>query len=115
MLRPARTSAGTLDSGMAERDDLARELPDWCPLSPDEARGIERELFRELAPTHVLRGTSATALARGPDHPDDVLFRLEAAPARYAVVHLTWSVEARPEFPFTRLYPTLVDIADDAS
>jgi hypothetical protein len=99
---------------MPESYDLERVLPDWRPLLPEEAQRAQRELRNELSPSHILYGVSATALAQGPDHPDDFLFRIEGPQEYFAFVHLSWAREATGEFPYTKLYPTLRDFADDA-
>ena len=99
---------------MPERFDLEHLLPDWRPLSPEEAQRAQRELRNELSPAHILYGVSASALAQGPDHPDDILFRVEGLQKPFAFVHLSWAREANGEFPYTKLYETLRDLADDA-
>ena len=72
--------------------------------------GLEKELRKEVATTHVLFGVEAISIARRIDN-DDVLFYLPKYKNPFAVVHLTWS--GRPEdnsvFPYTKLYTSLKD------
>lgn len=74
----------------------------WTAIEDgEEARGLERELARELPPGHRLAGRAVRALARGPDD-DDVLYGLPDD--ALAVVHLTWRRETDPEWPWTAVY-----------
>lgn len=66
---------------------------------------LERELQRELPTGHVLQGHAALAIARRQAR-DDVVFVLDDG--RICVVHLTWSVETNPNWPycfFVREFP----------
>jgi hypothetical protein len=82
--------------------------PPWSAVQGSAT--LEAELGRELGEEHPLRGARARAIARHDDG-DDVLFALEGGPARFAVVHLTWSgvVEADPRWPAFACYETLSD------
>jgi hypothetical protein len=80
---------------------------DWSAINdPDEARRLERELAREVAPTHVLSGRKVTAIGRRARR-DDVLFRLDDG--TFAQVHLTWSVERDPFWPRTERYASFAE------
>ena len=79
-------------------------LEPWRPLDDPEAKCLEKELRRELPRGHALRGRSVRALA---SHVDDILFEISDSPTRYAVVHLTWNRETRPEWPHTVFYASL--------
>ncbi len=73
--------------------------------TPQVQRRADRlsiELQREIPSTHVLFGTTATAIAHRIDQ-DDVLFELEGQ-MPLAVVHLTWSREKDPRWPKTTLF-----------
>jgi hypothetical protein len=82
------------------------------PWHPGDQPLLHEELHRELSSKHQLFGVQARAIAVRQDN-DDVLFELSgnAAPAAFAVVHLTWSghPDQFPTFPGTHLYPTFAD------
>lgn len=61
-------------------------------LKPWYATEVElsHQLQKELKPGHVLYGKQVRTLARRQDN-DDVLFEVDDAAFRFAVVHLTWS------------------------
>lgn len=68
------------------------------------AEGLEKELHKELAPTHPLFGLKAQAVATRSDN-DDVLFLLPNQ--QMAVVHLTWrQKQEQLPWPGYALYPT---------
>jgi hypothetical protein len=77
--------------------------PPWVPVTGSALRD---ELIRELCPDHVLHGVAVTPLARRGTR-DDVLFQLDDGTGRVAVVHLTWSRETSPEWPWTTLFESL--------
>lgn len=81
----------------------------WHPVSGTEARGLERELARELPAGHVLKGAHVRAVARRLDC-DDVAFELDDG--RMWVVHLTWIVESDSLWPHSELVGVLPE--DDA-
>ena len=58
-------------------------------MEDSHAQSFVAELQRELSPEHPLFGQRFIAVARRFDC-DDALFRIEGAPERFAVVHLTW-------------------------
>ncbi len=80
----------------------------WQLISPDYAPKAEAELHREMCAGHVLFGRSAAAIGRRKDC-DDVLFYLGEALPRFAVVHLTFQQETRPEWPRTSVFDSLDD------
>ena len=61
------------------------------------------ELHRELCATHPLHGRTAVPLGQRINC-DDVLFHLPEGPHPFAIVHLTWTVETDPEFPWTTFF-----------
>lgn len=70
---------------------------------------LEAQLERELGPDHPLHRVGARAIARRQDN-DDVLFALDAGPAEFAVVHLTWARDhADTGWPKFELYDTLAE------
>ena len=121
----AEDPRATLDRGskhfaslVSLRDDLARvrstaaeitiddgQLPDgWSALTADQAARFGAELVREVGEQHILWRVATTALARC-DGCDDVLFRLDESPVRWATVHLTWSGKAEPgSYPMWEIY-----------
>ena len=89
----------------------------WEPLGdsavPSPAK-LEAELARELAPGHILEGSTFQAVARRFDV-DDVLFHITSPEEMYAVVHLTWSGEreADSKWPHTETFSTLAKFVND--
>ncbi len=78
----------------------------WHAISPDYAAKAESEIHREMCSGHVLFGRSVTAIGYRQDR-DDVLFHLGESAPSFAVVHLTYQREARPDWPSTTLFDTL--------
>jgi hypothetical protein len=78
----------------------------WYAISPDYAAKAEAEIHREMCAGHVLFGRSVTAVGYRQDC-DDVLFYLGESAPQFAVVHLTYQRETRPEWPSTALFATL--------
>jgi hypothetical protein len=76
------------------------------------APSFEAELQKELAPNHPLFGQPVAAIARQLGS-DDVLFRVEVKPVRYAVVHLTRSGKTEP-WPFSPSVEFFVSLEDFA-
>jgi hypothetical protein len=82
--------------------------PRWESLTPDEAKGFERELQRELSAGHKLYGRQVEAIARAVDQ-DDVLYKLVGS-EQVAEVHLTWaSGPEQPPWPGTALYSSYLE------
>ncbi len=78
------------------------ELPSgWRAIGGAEAKALDAELRRELPAAHVLAGRSVHAIARRDDQ-DDVLF--EDGDHTVYFVHLTYSAETDPQWPFTERY-----------
>lgn len=84
-------------------------LEPWRSITDDERRALEAELRRELGAGHPLSGMTSRALARRQDC-DDVLF--EVGGVGVAVVHLTWSREARSDGPSAEIYHSLSEWID---
>jgi hypothetical protein len=78
----------------------------WLAVSPDHAPKLEAELHRETRAGHVLFGRSVTAVGRRQDC-DDFLFYLGDVSPQFAVVHLTFQQETRPDWPSTALFDSL--------
>jgi hypothetical protein len=70
------------------------------------------ELRRECPPGHALYGVSVALVARRCDC-DDVLFRLCDGSARYAAVHLSFTVEKDPRWPSTEVFNSLAEFATE--
>ena len=92
-----------------EKDDL-EWLEPWAPVDELLRDALERELDRELVAGHVLFGREIRALARRHDR-DDVLFVAES-PRQFAVVHLTYARETRPEWPHAMIFGSLQEFAE---
>lgn len=78
----------------------------WRDVSRSEAESLERELARELAQGHPLRGRSWRAVARRGDS-DDVAF--EVTPGGLCVVHLTYREETDSRWPASEFVEHLPD------
>lgn len=78
----------------------------WGPIPSQHAGGTAAELQREICAGHVLFGRSVQAIGRRQDC-DDVLFYLGQNAPQFAVVHLTYQRETRPEWPGTSLFDSL--------
>ena len=75
----------------------------WYPLERPQSLNLETELHRELASTHQLYGRQLRAVARRGGR-DDILFVAADGSGPVYCVHLTWSVEKNPEWPWTTIY-----------
>jgi len=76
------------------------ELPEgWILLSENSARTMKEELQREICNEHILHGKEVYAIARREDR-DDVLFSVKDEENPLYSVHLTWSQESKPDWPF---------------
>lgn len=85
-----------------------RTFPDgWFAVSAQEADAFAMELHREVSSAHPLYGKSLLCLARRKDR-DDFLFQSTSEAACY-VVHLTWSPEKAPDFPWVTCF---IDVQD---
>src|SRR5262245_54434334 len=78
----------------------------WRPVPPDHAAEAAAELQREMCAGHVLFGRAVQAVGRRQDC-DDVLFYLGESAPQFAVVHLTYQRETRPEWPSTSVFDAL--------
>jgi hypothetical protein len=83
----------------------------WIPVSVETAAKLEAELRRELPRSHQLAGRSLRAVARR-DNTDDVLFELATGEGPVFCVHLTWSVERKPPWPWTDRYDSITDFVE---
>jgi hypothetical protein len=80
----------------------------WYALREDWARKAEAELRREVCSEHALFDRNAIAIGQRQDC-DDFLFFLGDTPPSYAVVHLTYQHETRPDWPQTEFFDSLDD------
>src|SRR5687767_5876703 len=88
------------------------QLPEgWIPVEGDAAASLEAELRRELPASHPLHGRRLQAFARRLDR-DDILFRPIGGDAPIFWVHLTWSVESEPKWPWTETYQSVADFLE---
>jgi hypothetical protein len=78
----------------------------WQPLPSEHDSATVAELQREMCSGHVLFGRTVQAIGRRQDC-DDVPFYLGETAPQFAVVHLTYARETRPEWPSTSLFDTL--------
>jgi hypothetical protein len=77
--------------GSPVNDELTGAVfkPPWHATGLGQAEQLAEELNREIPSNHVLAGCGVVAVAKRHDC-DDVLFRIEGSPQRYALVHLTY-------------------------
>jgi hypothetical protein len=64
------------------------------------------ELRREVCPGHLLHGRECQPVAQATDDPNEFAFATDHPDFPVAFVHLTWSVETSPKFPYTVGYPS---------
>lgn len=88
-------------------------LPEgWVSITPKEAAAFQRELQREISTEHAVFGLPLRAIARHGNQ-DDYLFATGESPeGPVYVVHLTWSVESDPQWPWTMRYESLSEFLD---
>ena len=67
----------------------------------ETAPSLSAELQRECCPAHPLHGRSCMAVAAARDDPNEFVFLTDHPAFPIAFVHLTWSVEKDPMFPYT--------------
>ena len=80
----------------------------WAELRPEDMGSLERELARETCLGHPLHGSRVKALYRRYPH-DDVLFEVFGSDCPYYCVHLTWSAETDPNYPYITRFRSLED------
>lgn len=83
----------------------------WVVVDSAMAAKFEAELRRELPAGHQLHGRALRAIARRDDR-DDVLFVPIVPGASVYRVHLTWSVETDPRWPWTEVYDSVDDFCE---
>jgi len=82
----------------------------WSVQGTPDAADLENELARELAPGHVLAGTSLQAVAVR-RHLKEVIFWLPDT-SEWVLIHLTHRQETDPRWPsptFAKEWAALVD------
>lgn len=81
--------------------------PPWYSVAEDpaEAAAMEHELRRELSAGHPLFCLPIRTIGRR-QRTDDVLFMIDDGTGRVAEVHLTWTQNESPPWPFTTIYPS---------
>jgi hypothetical protein len=67
----------------------------------EAASTLSAELQRECCPAHPLHGRRCAPVAAARDDPNEFLFVTDHPEYPIAFVHLTWSVETDPMFPYT--------------
>jgi hypothetical protein len=89
----------------------APQLPyKWSELRPEDIGQLEVELARETCERHPLHGARVKALFRRYPH-DDVLFEVSDRDYPYYCVHLTWSKETDPHWPWITRFRSLEDFS----
>ncbi|WP_438449494.1 hypothetical protein [Gorillibacterium sp. sgz5001074] len=75
------------------------------PWKREESEIYKHELLKELSGSHILKDKEVFIVARRIDR-DDVLFKLQTNPVKYAQVHLTWKgkIEEDNKWPRTNIY-----------
>lgn len=67
---------------------------------------FEAELQHEVCPSHPLYRVECRAVARSREHHDEFIFVTAHPGMPVAFVHLTWTIESNPTFPYTVGYPS---------
>lgn len=78
-------------------------------LDAQKTERFNAELVREVAPGHLLHGENSAQVLGRFEFSDDFLYLLPDG--RVAQVHLTWTAETAPDWPWTTLYPSFFDWA----
>lgn len=85
-------------------------------LKPWHADDIDLtvQLQREINKKHILYSKSVKTIARRQDN-DDVLFEVDSAEFKYAMVHLTWAQKTLddPKYPRTEMYKDWQDVYEN--
>ena len=66
----------------------------------ETAPSLATELRRECCPGHLLHGRSCVPVAANRDDPNEFVYLTDHPDCPIAFVHLTWSVESSPIFPY---------------
>jgi hypothetical protein len=80
----------------------------WVAVRPEDVGRLERELARETVQNHPLYGAQVKAVYCRYPH-DDVLFEVFGSDYPYYCVHLTWSIETKPDWPFITRFSSIED------
>jgi hypothetical protein len=89
------------------------DLPhDWYLLSKEQAIRMKKELAMETCAEHLLYGKEVVVIARK-DGRDDFLFSVSGAASPLYVVHLTWSKETKPEWPWVTPFRNKEDFLEN--
>ncbi|MGN5633019.1 hypothetical protein [Streptomyces sp. AC154] len=78
---------------MKDTDRVAALGDDWCDMAEGcglDHTALSRELRTEVHPAHPFFGAALEVIAHRWSN-DDVLCRHRDTPARYSILHLTWS------------------------
>ncbi len=85
------------------------EMPEgWSLLNANESDPMNKELRREVCKGHVLFNKEVCAIARRHDR-DDVLFSTKDTEFPLYCVHLTWSQESTPDWPYVTAFKSKSD------
>lgn len=88
-------------------------LPDrWDVLTEAETLKFTAELNREMCETHMLYGSAVKAIARF-EKRDDFLFCDSDVESACYVVHLSWTEETKPDFPWTTKFDSIDDFVSN--
>lgn len=90
--------------------DTIHFLKPWNPDDTDLTAQLQREINKE----HILYGKAVKTVARRQDN-DDVLFEVEGAAFKYAMVHLTWAQKTSDNamYPRTETYKNWQDVYEN--
>ena len=76
-------------------------------VNPNVATTVLGELRREVCDRHPLAGVACRPVAWGSWSKKDFLFLTARPDMPVALVHFTWAVERKPDWPFVVPYPSL--------
>jgi len=89
--------------------DEARALAFGRLQRPELAATVVEELRREICPDHPLFGVECRVLAWHTGNQREFLLETDRADMPLVLVHLTWSVESQPHWPFIIPYQSVED------
>lgn len=84
---------------------------EWGQSTESPFKVLNDELHREMPPGHLLHGLTTAVVAACTVTHKDFIFVTDDRTRPIACVHLTWSCETDPDFPFACTYKSLDDWA----
>ena len=97
-----------------DENHVEKTLPDkWALLQKSERAGFEHELHHEMCEGHILYKCPLAAVARWGSRDDFLFIELQGAKDlaqnHCHIVHLTWSKETKPDYPWVVSFTDYAD------